>query len=245
MPHSWFQPISGAFGCRVIELPTKRTRNPFPSPIKNTPFLPFNWLSPGTVFFSEEERNTFEKSFDFLYQYFAITVIQIAPTSIFYDEYSLEDYHAIKTGLYEIIKDIFSRDYQCYILPSDNDILTIVYCIWKQKIENRSWIPFKRSINACMQTGNMWIYPSEWVKFIPTCTDCKRHIKKHRQAFISITKKHRCWHIPPMTTLSSHKRMSTVWSDPCPPTKKRGAFLPGWNQGKESTAVSSGSEVLI
>lgn len=83
-------------------------------------------LNSTDLYLSEEERDVIEKSFHFRYQYFAVTVIQIAPTSIFYDEYSSKEYQAIKTGLYEIIKDIFSKDFQCYVLPSENDILTII-----------------------------------------------------------------------------------------------------------------------
>lgn len=85
-----------------------------------------NMLNSTDYHIDKNSISALHSSFNFKYKFFAVVLIQLAPTSKFYDLYSQEVYFEIKREFYEIIKDLFSQCFINYILPAENDVLDII-----------------------------------------------------------------------------------------------------------------------
>lgn len=85
-----------------------------------------NMLNSNSYYINEEQLKQFNTLFRFPYKYFAVVLIQIAPTTKFYDLYCHETYLDTRIDFYDIIKDMFSQHLSTYVLPAENDVLDII-----------------------------------------------------------------------------------------------------------------------
>lgn len=86
-------------------------------------------------FYVDDAMERIAKNFvDFKYDGFLVVIVKMEPTSLFYEEYSSEEHDRIRSGIYEIIKTIFSDLYCTYIIPSEDDTLTIILNIKDMEI---------------------------------------------------------------------------------------------------------------
>ncbi|MBE5039580.1 helix-turn-helix domain-containing protein [Ructibacterium gallinarum] len=76
--------------------------------------------------YDSDTKKFLEESLNFQYHYFSVILLQLSPASNFYDRFSIEEYEVIKTGLYNIVYEMFSDEFDSYILPTQNNVLDIV-----------------------------------------------------------------------------------------------------------------------
>lgn len=75
------------------------------------------------------DKETCDKIIDslpFKYDYFSVIIIRMCPTLKFADTYNSQEYSNIQIGVFDIIKEIFSAEYNSFIIPSKSDELYII-----------------------------------------------------------------------------------------------------------------------
>ena len=104
---------------------TKKDELNYILPCAQEKFL-VNLLNSTDYSMDTDAKNSILKSFAFPYELFYVVIIQLSPTPSFYDVYTSSEYNHIKSGVFNIVKDMFSLYFPCYILPAEHDILYVL-----------------------------------------------------------------------------------------------------------------------
>lgn len=73
-----------------------------------------------------QSDNILKDSLDFKYDNFSVILLQLSPSINFFDKFNTQDYNLIKKGFYNIICEMFSENFDSYVLPSQDNILNII-----------------------------------------------------------------------------------------------------------------------
>ncbi|MBP3360363.1 MAG: AraC family transcriptional regulator [Clostridia bacterium] len=85
-----------------------------------------NFLNSTDYLVAEETKEIIKNSLPFRHEYFASVILQIYPTKLFFETYSQTEYLNILSGLYSLIRLMFSEKYQSFFLTSDKDTIYII-----------------------------------------------------------------------------------------------------------------------
>lgn len=85
-----------------------------------------SFLSSADYSITEEAKTIIKNSLPFQYEYFAVVIIQTYPTKLFFETYNKREYTAIQSGLYTVVKQMFSEKFQSFSLTGEKDVLNII-----------------------------------------------------------------------------------------------------------------------
>ena len=85
-----------------------------------------NFLNTSGYMIDAAAREVIKNTLPFRYDYFAVVILQLAPTDSFFEKYSTSDYENIRLGFYSVVKEIFSVDYDIFPLSSEKDSIYII-----------------------------------------------------------------------------------------------------------------------
>ncbi len=74
----------------------------------------------------EEVKKEVENSLNFRYENYSVILFQMSPLAEFYDMFSIEEYETIRIGFYNLVTQMFEEHFDTFVLPSEDDVLTIV-----------------------------------------------------------------------------------------------------------------------
>lgn len=75
----------------------------------------------------ETEEKTILETLNFPFNLFSVLIMQVSPTQRLYDEYNSSDYDRFKYGFYTVVKETFSEYFNCYVLPTEHDMLYVIF----------------------------------------------------------------------------------------------------------------------
>lgn len=85
-----------------------------------------NFLNTSGYMIDAAAQEVIKNTLPFRYDYFAVVILQLAPTDSFFEKYSTSDYENIRLGFYSVVKEIFSVDYDIFPLSSEKDSIYII-----------------------------------------------------------------------------------------------------------------------
>ncbi len=85
-----------------------------------------NYLSSADYSITDEAQSIIKDSLPFQYEYFAVVIIQTYPTKLFFETYTKKEYTTIQSGLYTLVKQMFSEKFLSFSLTCEKDVLNII-----------------------------------------------------------------------------------------------------------------------
>ena len=85
-----------------------------------------NYLDSNNNAIDKSTPDIVSTSLPFKHEQFISIIIQLYPTNLFYDVYSNEEYNNIRIGFSALLKDLFSRYFDTFVVSNENDAKYII-----------------------------------------------------------------------------------------------------------------------
>ena len=164
--------------------------------IKSFPLIQERYL---VNLLNSDDHNTNEQDLnailEFKYEYFASVVIRIKPSDSFYNNYSNIDYGLFQTSVYDVVKSLFSKKYETFVVSSDKDTLYVLLNLENDE-QHKNIVSITEHFQSLMEIDKEFLYlyigigniykgldglkqtHEEAVKSVSTITGFRQHIVK-------------------------------------------------------------------